>query len=134
MWEYSKPHGNISGRKSNISARIPKNAFFLNGEIRNLGKPSPEKSIFWVLCRNITFSCRNITMWPAFTPTFLCRAIFRGCAKIFISGRHIHLCKNLLLNEHTKLQTKLSIPIPLAALPPNLFRFFLPTCFCQGPP
>ena len=51
-----------------------------------------KKCIFWVLCRNITFSCRNITMWPAFTPTFLCGAIFRGCAKIFISGRHIHLC------------------------------------------
>ena len=43
-------------------------------------------------CRNIAFSCRNITMWPAFTPTFLCRAIFRGCAEIFIFRRHIHLC------------------------------------------
>ena len=31
-------------------------------------------------------------MWPAFTPTFLCRAIFRGCAEIFIFRRHIHLC------------------------------------------
>ena len=30
------PHGNISARKSNISAQNPKNAFFLHGEIRNL--------------------------------------------------------------------------------------------------
>ena len=30
------PHGNISARKSNISAQNPKNTFFLHGEIRNL--------------------------------------------------------------------------------------------------
>ena len=30
------PHGNISARKSNISALNPKNAFFLHGEISNL--------------------------------------------------------------------------------------------------
>ena len=30
-------------------------------------------------------------MWPAFTPTFLCRAIFRGYAEIFIFRRYIHL-------------------------------------------
>ena len=29
-------HGNISARKSNISAQNPKNTFFLHGEIRNL--------------------------------------------------------------------------------------------------
>ena len=49
-------------------------------------------------CSNITFSCRNITMWPAFTPTFLCRAIFRGCAEIFIFRRHIHLWH--IIREH----------------------------------
>ena len=31
-----RPHGNISARKSNISAQNPKNAFFLHGEVRNL--------------------------------------------------------------------------------------------------
>ena len=50
-------------------------------------------------CRNISFSCRNITMWPAFTPIFLCRAIFRGCAEIFIFRRHIHLCFGDLLMQ-----------------------------------
>ena len=58
-----------------------------------------KKCIFWVLCRNITFSCRNITMWPAFTPTFLCRAIFRGCAEIFIFRRHIHLWSSVVLSH-----------------------------------
>ena len=42
-------------------------------------------------------ACRLIGNYPAkehhhyFTPTFLCRANFRSCAKIFISGRHVHL-------------------------------------------
>ena len=31
-------------------------------------------------------------MWPAFSATFLCRAIFRGYAEIFIFRRHICIC------------------------------------------
>ena len=38
-------------------------------------------AIFLEPCRNIYFSCRNITMLPALTPTFPCRDLFKVVCK-----------------------------------------------------